>query len=508
MVKEKVHFDMNKISNIQNDVIHFERLISDLIGILSKSISFCIHSGDSINGLLSNYLNNGDLNEISEENNSKIIIQEPSYIPKSNDEIELDEDNDMDYIQFTGSDVLYSLPKKVVNSLFGSYILELSQEDQRTKYGTIYLDFPSGDIYAPLLIDSLMNKSINIDQLQPNDQMELLDLFRFCELPIPEELVRCSLRVNNSKKYEDGDKVTLYVNKYKNKDIRDYLKNHGLWRSYIQNYCNGYVDFDEKKNRLYMNMNYKYIDYINDYIKNGYMSIEENTFTDETLTLLENEMYSIFGNNGINAVKEAIAGKPTIFSESEIIEKKTYENSLMNWLGKDTKWKLLFRASDHFYSAKEFHRYCDNKGETVVFIKHIGHNSHINIFGGYTDQDWADSDDNLCYGGFIFTLSNEHDIPPTKYNFINNKRYEGNKGRDNSNRKQYDNSTFGPRFGYKTHEIFISNQCNNNTRSYCIAKSFAEVNTFQKSALFVNTDSFQVKNNFLVDDYEVWGKPI
>ncbi|KAK8805907.1 hypothetical protein WA158_002563 [Blastocystis sp. Blastoise] len=70
------------------------------------------------------------------------------------------------------------------------------------------------------------------------------------------------------------------------------------------------------------------------------------------------------------------------------------------------------------YSTKEFHRYCDNKGETVTIIKHIGHNNYVNIYGGYIDQNRLPSSKE-----FLFILSNKYNIPPTQYLHNGTSRY-------------------------------------------------------------------------------------
>eukprot|EP01083_Nonionella_stella_P162464 533405_1 len=45
---------------------------------------------------------------------------------------------------------------------------------------------------------------------------------------------------------------------------------------------------------------------------------------------------------------------------------------------------LLYRASDHDFSASSFHNFCDNKGKTLVIIQ--AENGYI--FGGYTHASW------------------------------------------------------------------------------------------------------------------------
>ena len=66
------------------------------------------------------------------------------------------------------------------------------------------------------------------------------------------------------------------------------------------------------------------------------------------------------------------------------IVNQQYDGKLREWCG-DYEWKLLYRASEHEYTAKSFHEYCDNvRGPTLIVIKSSGGW----IFGGYTTQSW------------------------------------------------------------------------------------------------------------------------
>ncbi|KAK8791780.1 hypothetical protein WA158_005157 [Blastocystis sp. Blastoise] len=56
------------------------------------------------------------------------------------------------------------------------------------------------------------------------------------------------------------------------------------------------------------------------------------------------------------------------------------------------------------------------------------------------------------------------------------------------------------------HDIHIYDQCHSNTDSYCNASYYSEVNTPQKSSLFVNTNNVNSENHLTVEDYEVWGR--
>ena len=68
---------------------------------------------------------------------------------------------------------------------------------------------------------------------------------------------------------------------------------------------------------------------------------------------------------------------------TQIVDKQ-YDQYLRKWCG-DYKWKLIYRASEHEYTASSFHEYCDDKGPTLVIIKSDGGW----IFGGYTIQSWS-----------------------------------------------------------------------------------------------------------------------
>ncbi len=68
---------------------------------------------------------------------------------------------------------------------------------------------------------------------------------------------------------------------------------------------------------------------------------------------------------------------------SNILVNKEYDDKLREWIG-DYNWKLIYRASEHGYTARSFHKYCDDVTPTLVIIK--SHNDCI--FGGYTTQSW------------------------------------------------------------------------------------------------------------------------
>ena len=72
------------------------------------------------------------------------------------------------------------------------------------------------------------------------------------------------------------------------------------------------------------------------------------------------------------------------FLRNTILFGNEYDDKLREWIG-DYKWRLLYRASEHGYTGKSFHEYCDDvKGPTLIVIK----SSEGWIFGGYTTRSW------------------------------------------------------------------------------------------------------------------------
>ena len=78
----------------------------------------------------------------------------------------------------------------------------------------------------------------------------------------------------------------------------------------------------------------------------------------------------------------------------------------------EREFKLLYRASDHEYSAERFHKLCDGHSPTFVIV----HNNYGNIFGGYTTVPWKSAggfqEDN---DAFLFVIeSNDKKIDTPK----------------------------------------------------------------------------------------------
>ena len=76
---------------------------------------------------------------------------------------------------------------------------------------------------------------------------------------------------------------------------------------------------------------------------------------------------------------------------------------------KTINFKLLFRASDHDYSANIFHDLCDNKGPTLTIV----HTNHGHIFGIYITKSFSanyDTEESKDPQAFMFQI-----VPNVRY---------------------------------------------------------------------------------------------
>jgi hypothetical protein len=78
-------------------------------------------------------------------------------------------------------------------------------------------------------------------------------------------------------------------------------------------------------------------------------------------------------------------------------------------------FNLLWRGSRDGFTARQFHRRCDGRANTLTLIS----DTKGNIFGGFTPVKWESAswthkdDDSLR--SFLFTLRNPYGVPPRKF---------------------------------------------------------------------------------------------
>ena len=160
--------------------------------------------------------------------------------------------------------------------------------------------------------------------------------------------------------------------------------------------------------------------------------------------------------------------------ENEFIEK------LYEWTGYN-KMELIYRGTRDGSGSNIFHNKCDNQGPTICLCK----NEKGNIFGGYASISWTSNGSYYsANGSFLFTLTNNNGIAPTKY-----------PNTQNFDNAVYHNSGYGPTFG-GNHDLYIYNDYLNNKNSYCsLGYSYPDV-LGQGNSIFsedVNTNYFKLK---------------
>lgn len=180
---------------------------------------------------------------------------------------------------------------------------------------------------------------------------------------------------------------------------------------------------------------------------------------------------------------------------SKIVEMKQEAYFLTNLceFPKNQEWKILYRASENGFSTKTFHQKCDNKPKTLTIIR----SANGNIFGGYTDAMWDETNQfKTDPNAFLFSLKNK-DNRPIKLKI-------------GAGREQYairSCSNYGPSFGNgdgRGFDLYIAEYSNSNSQSIAFMGDYSHPNYPPKS----NEASIFLAGayNFKVSDIEVFQK--
>jgi len=186
------------------------------------------------------------------------------------------------------------------------------------------------------------------------------------------------------------------------------------------------------------------------------------------------------------------------FANSQILTKDRLplQSVLNNWfsIGSQTSWRLVFRASQHGFSADAFHRICDGLAPLYVLI--LGTKGQI--CGGFTDVPWA-----------VPSASSAQPASSVKGRYIASDRaflfsLVEPGGRINPSRFDIAKKTFalcyhyecGPIFGAGA-DLYISDECHSNEDSYSnLPHSYDGEDA--------SPDSLMGDYNFSVLEYEVY----
>ena len=275
----------------------------------------------------------------------------------------------------------------------GSYMYKEYTSDHRTADGDVYIDCDGEN--DELIVKYMKNdKSLEEDirKMSNKKRTKLIDDLSLLELPIKKVI---NQRGSNGDKQDNimieawKNRRLVMVNGKNENDFHKLLDKYKLLDGLFNNECLKNIQYDKQKNTFSMNINLKYKSLIEDYLRNGkklsnkvLKKYNNNNISKELINELmmigiqlnENEKDDIISYFDIRLLKD-----------STILLDTLYDKYLREWLGKNCKCKLLYRTSEHGYTASSFHEYCDDKGPTLIIVK----SNEGWIFGGYTTQSWS-----------------------------------------------------------------------------------------------------------------------
>ena len=157
-------------------------------------------------------------------------------------------------------------------------------------------------------------------------------------------------------------------------------------------YC---IDYENQES---INKLCKHPDIILQYIETKDI-LEESLkqFNDDTELLNDLSLINCDDNNILLKISQYYLKNPSKLLVNTTIVNDSYDTYLREWLRKNCKCRLLYRASEHNFSSESFHDHCDDKGPTLVIIKSI----EGWIFGGYTTKSWSGSMYNYIFFHFL-----------------------------------------------------------------------------------------------------------
>ena len=349
-----------------------------------------------VNQICENYMN--EVSVIEKEDRSEIegLMNHFKRIKKeatnNNEELKnksFYRDKDPSFVYKDGSKSKMNV--ELVKQYAGSYVYKEYVSENRTQRGDVFIDVDSkNDKWIVKYMkndDSLMK---DMKSMNKEERIRLLDDLSFLELPVKKDVIYELVRNEDNEMMEAWrNRKVVMVNGKNANDLNVSLKKMELFDSLFINQPLKNIQYFKQSSIFYINLKMKYINFIDDYLRNGKTVNKEliKRFTKKgNCDHLIDEIKMI----GVPlSKKEEEEIKDCFYPErfvhiSSIIDNKEYDRYLQKWAG-NCKWKLIYRASEHRYKSKTFHDYCDDKEPTLIVIK----SSEGWIFGGYTTQSWS-----------------------------------------------------------------------------------------------------------------------
>ena len=277
----------------------------------------------------------------------------------------------------------------------GSYYYKEYMSKRRTHEGDVFID--RGGDNDELIVKYMKNdKSLNEDikKMKNQEKTKLIEELCFLELPVKNAFVS-NLSMNRDAEIIETwkNRKMVYINGKLYDAINKYIKENNVIQSFFDHQLLKNIHYSSLMNMFYIDMNMMYPTIIEDYLLNGKINPELIQKNHDRVTcsdlIREMEMIGIKMNEKIKM--EIINSTKLLFmQDSTILLDTEYDSYLEEWTGYGV-CTLIYRASEHGYTAESFHQYCDDKGPTLVLIK----SSEGWIFGGYTTQSW--SGNGICF---------------------------------------------------------------------------------------------------------------
>ncbi|KAK8797300.1 hypothetical protein WA158_004508 [Blastocystis sp. Blastoise] len=496
MTYQRIVNDSDYLLLFKSEIDQFQKTYKQIISCLSLitkcSLSSLNVACDNMSKKIEQYWVYAAYKERSSRSASPVV----PFIPGEPLDLKKAFSNDEYKLLFTGMDDEYIISKDVISNWEGSLIYELANEKMMNDTENhVFLD--CSDKYSSWLIAYLNDDYIDYSTLTKDQMNDILDMLDYLQLPIPEEMVLpCQLLEPQKKLYIDKMPYILYINDKEDEVIHNYIVDNNLLYSFIMSIDDGIHSYDRLLNKYIIHVQFEYLEYIHEFIKNGIISIPKDQVDSFEYSKFIQEI-NPFGNFFRESVMSLVYHP---IKNSQIIEEEQ-SNILGKWVGMHKQWVLLYRGSRDGFQVNCFHKNCDNRGETITIVRQKGNEEHINIFGGYTSVSWesipiTDQQDVYKYSkkdehAFIFTLQNEFDVPACMFTPIE------------SDEAINCFSISGPQFGF---DLCIGEHCDTIATSQCNASIYSIINTTQKSSLFVNTAPSNETNYFIVDEIEVFGR--
>ena len=341
-----------------------ETEVNNLLRELKESLWSCIEA----------YGESEDLKKIEEEwtgldSNEKIGELEKAYKKATKNE-------NKEYVFSNGQKkvVLNELVKQYTESLLNVNMIDI---DSRSRDNMVEMD------YHLKYLDEIMkymNNEYDINELNEVEFDEFCSELMIMRIPFRMDVM--SRLFTGSNEYGDmWKKRSVVVNGHEYNTIFDYLKlklNH--------------LRFNKELNRIEYQIDSQYESIVQSLSK---FIEDDNSDCCKLIEKLDRRTVNKFINENIidmnrDVIQSFFYPIYSPFLKESIINTYQYDSYLREWVG-DYKWKLLYRSSEHNYTSKSFHKYCNDQGPTLAIIK----SSEGWIFGGYATKSWRGS--GMCY---------------------------------------------------------------------------------------------------------------